>query len=99
MAQHFLAYGLFVREDSLNVPRMSELYFLYSMLEGDPIDLGSFLVNQLRSVATSSIHNIVNGAFITPIAGLVVVEPNPDDIVTCSKRLNLAAFEHMKFCK
>ena len=35
VAQWLLAYGLFAREDGINVPRLFELYFLYSMLEGD----------------------------------------------------------------
>ena len=38
VAQRLLACGLFAKEDSLNVPHRSELYFLYSMLEGDRID-------------------------------------------------------------
>ena len=75
------------------MPRLSELYFLYSMLEGDRIDLGSLLVNQSYSAATSSAHRIVIGGLITPIARLVGVEPNPDDRVVGSEWLNLAAFE------
>ena len=65
----------------------------------DWIDPGSFLVNQLYSAATSSEHRIVIEGLITLIARLVGVEPNPDDKAAGSKRLNLAAFEQMKFCK
>jgi len=35
VAQGVLACGLFAWEDSLNVPHLSELYFLHSMLERD----------------------------------------------------------------
>ena len=69
------------------------------MLEGDHIDLGSFLVNQLYSAATSSIHTIVIRGLITPIASLLGVEPNHDDRVADSEWLNLAAFKQIKFCR
>ena len=45
VAQRLLAYGLFAREDSLNMPRLSELYFLHSMLQGDHPNPNSSLVN------------------------------------------------------
>jgi len=55
VAQRLLTCGLFAREDSLNVPHQSELYFLYSMPQGNRLNPSSFLVNQLHSVATSSV--------------------------------------------
>jgi len=76
VAQQLLACGLFAWEDSLNVPRLSEVYFLYSMLEGDRIGPWSFLANQLYSAATSSAHRVVIGGRITTIARLVRVELN-----------------------
>ena len=93
MAQCLLACGLFSMEDSLNVPHLSELYFLHSMYKGDSTDPGSFLVNQLFSAATMFAYRIVIGGLITPIARLVGVKPNPDDRVISSERLNLVAFE------
>ena len=99
MAQWLLACGLFAREDSLNVPRLLELYFLYRMLEGDRTGLGQFLVNQLYSATTIFAHRDVTMSLITPIARLFGVELNPDDRVTSSERLNLATFEQMKFCQ
>jgi len=99
VVQQLLACGLFVKEDSLNVPHLFELYFLHNMLEGDPIDPVSFFVNQLYSAVISSAHRIVIGGLITPIARLVGVELNPDDRVVGLEWLNLAAFEQMKFCK
>ena len=39
------------------------------------------------------------GGLITSIDRLVSIEPNPDDKVSGSERLALAAFERMKFCK
>jgi len=39
------------------------------------------------------------GASLPPIAKLLRLEPNPDNGVTNSERLNLAAFEQIKFCK
>ena len=83
----------------MNVPHISELYVLYSVLEGDQIDLGPFLVNQLYNAAHSFAHRIVISGLITPIAGLVGVKPNPDDRVGGLECLNLAAFEQMKFVK
>jgi len=97
VTQRLLACGLFAREDSLNVPRLFELYFLYSIPEGDRIDPESFLVNRLYNAATSSAHKIAIGGPIIPIARLVGVEPNPNDRVVGSERLNLTAFEQMKF--
>jgi len=67
------------------------------MLQGNRIDLGSFLVNQLNSAATSSAHRIVIGGLITPIATLAGVKPNPDDRVIGPERLKLVAFKQIKF--
>ena len=69
MAQRLLACGFFARKNNLNVPCLTELYFLYGILEGDQIDLGSFLVIQLYSVATSSAHGIVIGGSLPPLLG------------------------------
>ena len=44
LAQRLLACGLFAREDSLNVPRLSELYLLYTLLQGDRLDSVSYLL-------------------------------------------------------
>ena len=43
VAQRILAYSLFARGDSVNVPRLSELYFLSCMLNGVQLDRSSFL--------------------------------------------------------
>ena len=98
VAQRLLAYGLFARDDSLNVC-LSELYFLYSMLQGGRLDLGLFLVSRLNSVATSSTQMIMIQGLITPIARLIAILLNPNDRVPGFKWLNLAAFEQMYFCK
>ena len=66
------------------MPRLSELYFLYSMLEDGQIDPRSFLINQLYSAAISFEHRIVIRGLITPIVRLVGVEPNPDNRVVGS---------------
>jgi len=42
------------KDSSLNAPRLSELYFLSIMLNGDQNSPGSFLARQLYSVATST---------------------------------------------
>jgi len=73
--------------------------FLYSMLEGGRIDPGLFLVNQFYIATTSSTQRIVIGGLITPIARLVGVKSSTDDRVAGSERLNLAAFEQMKFAR
>ena len=59
VTKQLLAYVLFTMEDSLNEHRMSKLYFLYSILEGDRLDPGSSLVNQLHSAASSFRRRIV----------------------------------------
>ena len=51
----------------------------------------------MYSVATNSTHKIIIGGLVTRIARLVKFESDPDDRVADSKRLNLAAFEQMKF--
>ena len=80
-------------EDSLNVTCLSELCFSYNMLQDNRLYLDSFLVSQLHSAGTSSTQRIVIGGLITPIARFVGIDPNLDDRVAGSKRLNLAAFE------
>ena len=45
VAQRLLACGLFAREDSLNMPHLSQLYFLYSMFQGGRLYPGPFFVN------------------------------------------------------
>ena len=67
MAQRILACFWFARDDSLNVPRLFELYFLSCMLDGDQLDLGSFLARQLYSVAVSTKGRIVIGGIVTTI--------------------------------
>ena len=81
VAQHVPACGLFALEDSLNVPHLSELYFLRSMLEGTSIDPSFFVFFsiQLLSAAASSTKRIVIGGLITHIARSVGIEPDPDD--------------------
>jgi len=54
VAQRIMASGIFARDDSVNVPRLFELYFLSSMLQGERLDRGSFLARQLYSAATST---------------------------------------------
>ena len=49
VAQRVFPCGLFAREDSLNVPCLSEPYFLHSLLEVTSIEPGSFFANQLLS--------------------------------------------------
>ena len=70
--------------------RLSELYFLHSMLEGTRIDPGLSFTNQLLTAATSSAMRIVN--LINPIVRSVRIEPKPDDRVSGSEILALAAF-------
>ena len=77
MAQRLLACGLFAREDSLNVPCLLELYFSYSMLQGDRLDPGSFLVSQLHSATTSSTERIVIGVSLPLLLGLLVLTQTP----------------------
>ena len=99
VAQRLMASGIFTRDDSVNVPRLSELYFWSCMLHGERLDLGSFLARQLCTAATSTKGRIVVGGIITSIARFLGIEPNPDDRVSGSKRLDKAAFELMSFCK
>ena len=99
IAQHILACSLFARDNSLNVPRLSELYFLSCMLDGVQLDPGSFLARQLHSVAVSTKGRIVIGGIVTTIARFLDIEPNPEDRISGSERLNQAAFEIMNFCK
>ena len=82
-----------MRDDSVNVPRLSEMYFLSCMLEGESLDPGSFLAYQLYSVATSIKGRIVIRGIITSIARILGIGPNPNDRVRGSKRLDKAAFE------
>jgi len=99
VTHHILACCLFTRDDSLNVPRLSELYLLSCMLNGVQLDPGSFLARQLYSDAVSTKGRIVIGGIVTSTARLLGIEPNPEDRVSGSERLDQAAFEIMDFCK
>ena len=50
-------------------------------------------------MATSFAQRIVIRGLITPTVRSVSIAPNPDDGVSSSEWLNLAAFEQMKFSK
>ena len=76
-----------------------ELYFLSCMLHSEHLDPGSFLARQVYSAATSTKGRIVIGGNITSIARFLRIEPNPDDRVSGSERLDKAAFELMGFCR
>ena len=93
-----MASGIFARDDSVNIPRLSKLYFLSCMHQGERLDLGSFLSRQLYSAATSTKGRIVIGEIITSITRFLGMEPNLDDRVSGSERLDKAAFELMGFC-
>jgi len=93
-----MALCTFARDDSANVPQLSEMYFLSFMLEGERIDPGTFLAHQLYSAATSTKGKIVIGGIITFTAQFLRIEPNPDGRIHGSKRLDKVAFELMGFC-
>jgi len=82
VVQRILACSLFTRDNSLNVPRLSDLYFLSYMLDGDQLDPSSFLTRQLHSAVVSTKGRIVIGGIVTTIARLLGIEPNPEDRVS-----------------
>jgi len=65
-----LSCGVFAKNDSLNVPRLSELHILSSMINGIRIDPG--LATQLYSATASAGGRIVIGD-ITPLFGVQVL--------------------------
>ena len=71
-----LACSLFAWDDSLNVLRLSKLYFLSCMLDGVQLDPGSFLTRQLHSAVVSTKGRIVTGGTVTTIARFLGVKPN-----------------------
>jgi len=99
VAQCILACSLFAHDDSLNVLRLSKLYFLSCMLDSVQLDPGSFLARQLHSATVSTKGRIVIGGIITTIARFLGVEPNPEDRVSGFERLDQADFDIMNFCK
>ena len=94
-----MACSLFTQDDSLNVQRLSELYFLSCMLDGDQLGPGSFLARQLHSANISTKGRVVIGGIITTIARFLSVESNLENRVSGSERLDQAAFEIMNICK
>jgi len=74
-----LSCGIFARDDSLNAPRLFELYFLSGMMNSDKIDHMSFLARQIYGTTVSIVGRIVIGGFITTIVGSLRVELNPED--------------------
>jgi len=95
IAQCILACWFFAWDDSLNVLRLSELYFLSYMLDGVQIDPGSFFARQLCSPVVSTKGRIVIGG----IDYYWGIKPKPEDRVSESEGLDQAAFEFMNFCK
>ena len=87
VAQRIFACSLFARDNSLNIPRLSELYFLSCMLNGDQLDPGSFLARQLHNVTISTKSRIFIGGIITTIARFLGVESNPEDLIKLLLRL------------
>ena len=83
----------------MNVPRLSELYFLSCMLDGVQLDPGEFLAKQLYSAAVSTKGRIVIGSIVTTIVRFLDIEPNPKDRVPRSERFDQVVFEIMNFCK
>jgi len=78
---------------------MSWDYLNYGILNGVRIDPRAFLARQLYSAAVSTKGMIVIGGIITTSARFLGVEPNPEDRVSGSKRLDQAAFDLMNFYK
>ena len=99
VAQRILACFLIARDDSLNVLRLSELYFLSCMLDGNQLDPGSFLARQLPSAAIITKGMIVISGIVATIARFLGVEPKPKYRVFGSEQLDQATFEIMNFCK
>ena len=99
VAQRILASSLFARDDSVNVPRLFELYFPSCMLDGDQLDPGSFLARQMHSTAVSTKSRIVIGGILTTIARFLGIEPNLEDGVSGFEWLDQVAFEIINFCK
>jgi len=62
------------------------------MLDGVHLDPGSFLVRQLYSAAISTKCKIVIGGIVTTITRFLGIEPNPEDRVFGSKRIDQTAF-------
>ena len=99
VTERIMTLGIFARDDSDNVPPLSKMYFLSCMLQGDRIDPRSFLARQLYSAATSTKGPIVIRGIIISITRFLGIEPNPNDRVRGSERLDKAAFELMRFCQ
>jgi len=68
VAHRILTCSTFAQDDSLNVSRLSELYFLSCMLDGVQLDPDSFLARQLHSAAVSTNGRIVIGGIVTTTA-------------------------------
>ena len=94
-----MAYCFFAWDDSLNVPRLSELYVLSCTLDDIQLHPSSFLAKQLHSTTVSDKGRIVIGGIVTTIARFLSIESHPEDRVSRSKRLDQVAFEIMNFCK
>ena len=54
VAQRIMALGNFARDNSVNVPRLTEMYFLSCIIKGEHLNLESFLARPLYSAATST---------------------------------------------
>ena len=59
--QRIFSCSLFARDDNLNVPRFSELYFLSYVLDGVQLEPGSFLARQLHSAVSTKGRIVIGG--------------------------------------
>jgi len=90
VAQWLLACSIFAKDDNLNVPWLAKLYFL-PMMNGDRIDLGSFLATQLYSASTSTVGRIVNEGVTTCITRSLGIELVKNSFWGGSKGRNLSS--------
>ena len=68
VAQCILACCFFARDDSLNFPRLSELYYLPCMLDGVQLEPSLFLARLLYNAAVSNSDRTVISGIVTTIA-------------------------------
>jgi len=100
-AQRILSSGLFGRDDSANVARESELYFLSSMYHAHLVDVGAHMARHFHAVANRTSGGIAIGGLLTPLAMAFGFDPaqHEHDRVTGPERLDFHALEMMHMCR
>ncbi|KAL4368664.1 hypothetical protein GQ457_05G022790 [Hibiscus cannabinus] len=96
--QRFLAFSFSGRKDTANICTKTELYFIWSMLHDNPINLGFWLASQFHSILTNG-KSLCLGFVITHLAinlNLITLDDTNLHVACEMEPLNIDSLLKMK---